>query len=1060
LLQLLEGFERAWQGGNPPQLETFLPAGDSLRSAVLVELIHVDLACRLAKGDSARVEQYLQRYPELANHPGLLLELLGAEYQQRWRHEPNIRPAEYVQRFPQHQEQLWSRLQSLDLRLGERRSTESAAASAAGGLLVLPHTSAALERILQIAGSLEAAWRRGEQPQLDVFLTSGTVFLQQAVLVELVYVDLENRLGKGEPARVETYLQHFPELAEIPGALLDLLEAEYQQRWHREPDIRPAEYLQRFPQQQEQVWSRLQSLELRLGEAGVPGDRQASPVPPGVDAPTVAEEHKALKPLLATTATPLFERPKVSGFDILGELGRGGMGVVYKARQTKLNRVVALKMILAGGHADDADLARFRSEARSAARLQHPNIVQIHEIGEHNGLPYFSLEYCPGGSLAEQLDGTPLPSWLAAGMVETLARTMHAAHQRGIVHRDLKPANVLLSWEEDAFGSSAASASPAERAMPPLDRCILKITDFGLAKKLDASYEQRTQSGAILGTPSYMAPEQALGKSKEVAPTADVYALGAILYELMTGRPPFKAATPLDTLLQVLSAEPVPPRKLRPKVPLDLETICLKCLQKEPNQRYPSAKALARDLRYFLDGEPIDARPMGRTERLIKWVKRRPLVVCLWGVVLLAILCLVSESLWYSSKLQDAHQVAEQASQKAKEQGEALDKSNQQGAAWQKRAVEAEERSDRQEKEARKQLLEAATARYALQLVQAQHALQKDDAAWARATLEQCRPDLRGWEHAHLWRRLDEGERRKFPGHTDAVTGVALSASGKRLISGSADQTVKVWDVPTGQNTFTLTGHADKVSGVAISADGARLVSGSADGTVRVWNATTGRNLLNFPGHTRGATSVALRSDGQRLASGSGDGTVRVWNAISGSILISRKEHTDRVTTVVFSTDGKRLVSGSADGTVKVWDAHTGQITLTLKGHTRGVTSVAISADGKVLATAAGDNTLRLWEAMTGKELQVFKGHAGTVGSVVLSPDGKRLVSVGELVNAKKQPMGTAITIRDTATGLELLTLEETGRGTGCVVFNSNGHQLVLGVGNTVRVLEGTPVEK
>ena len=289
--------------------------------------------------------------------------------------------------------------------------------------------------------------------------------------------------------------------------------------------------------------------------------------------------------------------PIIPGYTIEGELGRGGMGVVYKARQVKADRPVALKMILAGAHAGEQGVARFRVEAESVARLQHPNIVQVFEVGEHDGLPFFSLEFCPGGSLDRKLAGTPLPPKEAAALVELLARAMQEAHNRGVIHRDLKPANVLL----------------AEDGTP-------KVTDFGLAKQLGGSGQ--TQSGAILGTPSYMAPEQASGNSKDVGPATDVYALGAILYECLTGRPPFRAARPLDTILLVVSEEPVPPCRLAPNVPRDLETITLKCLQKSPGRRYPTAGTLADELRSFLDDRPITARPAGWPERAWRWCKR------------------------------------------------------------------------------------------------------------------------------------------------------------------------------------------------------------------------------------------------------------------------------------------------------------------------------------------------------------------------------------------------------------------------------------------------------
>jgi serine/threonine-protein kinase len=308
--------------------------------------------------------------------------------------------------------------------------------------------------------------------------------------------------------------------------------------------------------------------------------------------------------------------PAVPGYEVLGELGRGGMGVVYRARQTKLGRVVALKMVLSGAHAGAADLARFRAEAEAIARLQHPNIVQVHEVGEHGGLPYFSLEYCAGGSLEKQLNGAPRPPEEAAGLVEVLARAMQAAHDKGVIHRDLKPSNVLL----------------AEDGTP-------RITDFGLAKRLGEAGQ--TTTGALMGTPPYMAPEQVQAKSGAVGPATDVYALGAILYELLTGRPPFRAATTMDTLAQVLGQEPVSLRRLNEGVPRDLDTICLRCLHKDPRKRYPSTRELADDLRRFLQGEPIRARPVGSLERAAKWVKRRPAaagVLALFGLLAAVVL--------------------------------------------------------------------------------------------------------------------------------------------------------------------------------------------------------------------------------------------------------------------------------------------------------------------------------------------------------------------------------------------------------------------------------------
>jgi serine/threonine protein kinase len=359
----------------------------------------------------------------------------------------------------------------------------------------------------------------------------------------------------------------------------------------------------------------------REGQDKVPAQ---PPAPPAGDGPTTADysPRPSESGPPAAEPTPAPPRPVVAGYEIVGELGRGGMGVVYKARQRDPKRLVALKMILVGEHAGAEEVARFRTEAEAVARLQHPNIVQVYAIGEAAGRPYLALEFVDGGSLAEQLRGRRWPCRKAARLVETLARAMHHAHWRGIIHRDLKPSNVLLTRE----------GTP-------------KITDFGLAKRLDASVGQ-TPSNAVLGTPSYMAPEQAGGQSKRVGPAADVYALGVILYELLTGQPPFKAETPLNTIMQVVGQEPVAPRRLRPKVPANLETICLKCLRKEPAERYATAQELAADLRRYLKEEPVVARPTSTWGGAFKWIRDNPAGAILIAVVLILFLLSLAQFLW------------------------------------------------------------------------------------------------------------------------------------------------------------------------------------------------------------------------------------------------------------------------------------------------------------------------------------------------------------------------------------------------------------------------------
>jgi tetratricopeptide (TPR) repeat protein len=429
--------------------------------------------------------------------------------------------------------------------------------------------------------------------------------------VTLLLLDQHERWQRGERVLAEAYLEREPQLGSDTEKILDLVYHEIVLREERGETPRLEEYLGRFPQLTDQLRLHFEVHQaLRSGAASAAGGMT---VPPGpADIPP---------------------RPTVPGYTILGLLGRGGMGVVYQARQESLHRLVALKMLLAGDHAERGDLARLRREAEAVAQLQHPNIVQVFDVGEHQGRPYLALELVGGGSLAQHLAGTPQPPRAAAELVETLARAMQHAHEQGIVHRDLKPANVLLV-------TGGLAPPGADDAKPPAAPTP-KITDFGLAKWLNAG-ASHPHSGAVVGTPSYMAPEQAANRPGQVGPAADVYALGAILYECLTGRPPFHGATLLETLEQVRSQEPVPPRLLQPKVPRDLDTICLKCLQKEARKRYASARELAEDLRRFLAGEPIKARPVGAWGQAVKWARRRPAAAALIAVSILGAAALLA----------------------------------------------------------------------------------------------------------------------------------------------------------------------------------------------------------------------------------------------------------------------------------------------------------------------------------------------------------------------------------------------------------------------------------
>jgi eukaryotic-like serine/threonine-protein kinase len=424
-------------------------------------------------------------------------------------------------------------------------------------------------------------------------------------LLRMLRNDQRMRWQQGERIPVEAYLEHFPQLQADAGALLALVEHELTLRAEAGEEPRLEDFCRRFPQFAERWrrdWPRT-ALTLEHVES-------------------LSDDSRLTLHSESPASAAWISLPEVPGYEVLGALGYGGMGVVYQARQRGLDRLVALKMLRAGLEGPRA-LARFRAEAEAIARIQHPNIVQIYEVGDYEGQPFLALEFVPGGSLATKLRGEPQPPRAAAELVELLAWAVAAVHERGVVHRDLKPANVLLAPPPATPGDYAAAL---ERYGQP------KVTDFGLAKRLDID-RGHTQTGAVLGTPGYMTPEQAAGR-KTVGPTTDVWALGAILYECLTGRPPFRGETPVETVMQVLHDDPVPVRQLRPELPRDLETITLKCLRKEAAERYATAADLAADLRRFRQGEPVLGRPPSAAQRLWRWLrKRRELVFLVVGAM-------------------------------------------------------------------------------------------------------------------------------------------------------------------------------------------------------------------------------------------------------------------------------------------------------------------------------------------------------------------------------------------------------------------------------------------
>lgn len=664
-------------------------------------------------------------------------------------------------------------------------------------------------------------------------------------------------------------------------------------------------------------------------------------------------------------------------YELIEVIARGGMGVVYRARQVSLDRVVALKLILAGQFASDEEVERFRREAQAAASLQHANIVAIHEVGEHDGQQYLSMAYVDGQSLAEIIRERPLPAVRAARYVRTVARAVEYAHRQGTLHRDLKPANILIDGDDQP-----------------------RITDFGLARRVDAGSDL-TKSGQILGSPSYMPPEQASGKSGAVGPCSDVYSLGAILYDLVTGRPPFKAATTTDTLLHVVQSEPVSPRTLNPKVPRDLETICLKCLEKEPQRRYRSAGELSEELGRFLAGEPIQARPVSLPGRIWRWCRRNPTVSTLAAGLLVAVLTgLIGISLTARNEYRQRRKAEQAADQN-------------------------------------RRLL------YVADMNVAQQAWDAGNIKHAVDLLERYRPkpgegakDLRGFQWHYLWRRCQRVPNTTILPHGDHVWGIAFSPDGKTLATAACENPVRLWDVETGVPSKTLGKPGYHVS-VAISSDGRTLAAGtSIDRTLTVFDLATGEVQSTVPIANAIFALEFSPTNGSILALADGF-EVRLWDVAKGKLLQSHHRHSSLFVwdvtfspdgkwvasannrelilwnvetgqthvlkndlacgySVAFSPDGKTLVAGGFGGKIWRWDVDRLQPMEPLQGQVRGgIWSLAFSSDGR-LAASFSNGTVSLWDVNTGTEYEVLKGHQGGVLALAFSPDN-RFVASGSL---------------------------------------------------------------
>jgi WD40 repeat protein len=820
---------------------------------------------------------------------------------------------------------------------------------------------------------------------------------------------------EGQPIRVEDLLARTPDLHDDPEGMLDLIVHELSLRARAGEFPPPEEYLGRFPWLADRLEVPLQIQGLFQRESSA---TLHSP-PPSCDG--------------RPTAPP--------GYEIEEEIGRGGMGVVYRARHVALNRRVALKLVLAGPHAGPDRLARIRVEAEAVARLQHPNVVQIFEVGQHDGCTFLALEFVEGNDLARAFAGTPQAPRRVAALVESLARAVHQVHRQGIVHRDLKPANILL----------AADGTP-------------KIADFGLAKLLEGS-TARTDSGAVLGTASYMAPEQASGRPGRVEPATDVYALDAVLYQGLTGRPPFQGETPLDTFQQVLTAEVIPPSRVLPKTPRDLETITLKCLEKDPARRYATAEALADDLRRFLGHRPIRARRAGRAERAGRWCRRNPVLAAALGLAATALVAVAGLSTGfalYQARAAERLRVEQEVAEGERSHAErlALNMALERGVTgqeaddparrliWLAQALSLARADDLPAQEAIRANLSAWAART--------HPLQQIFTAGGPITAAVFRPDGRGLAtashdgRAQVWRVADGTPVGRPMLHAGPIRVVRFSPDGRRVLTASQDGTARLWNGEDGMPIGRPMAHRGPILDAAYSPDGRLVATASEDGTARLWSAEDGAPTGFILSFEKSVRLIAFSPDGRAvLTSDANDRPPRLWRVADGAPLAALRGHLSVLRSVGFSPDGRRVLTASNDTTARLSDAQDGTPIGRPMAHREEVRAVAFGPDGRTVVTASNDGTARLWDARDGTPVGEPMVHQGPVVAVAFSPDGRTVATAGYDNRARLWDAATGA-----STGVALLHQGPVNQ----VAFSPDGRSILTGsVDGTARLWQADP---
>ncbi|MCI0682955.1 MAG: protein kinase [Gemmataceae bacterium] len=827
-----------------------------------------------------------------------------------------------------------------------------------------------------ISETLRDLWSKGERPDVRAVLAAHAGASPEDMLDAIVF-DQRARWQSGERIPAEAYLQWFPALLADDELTLDLVYHEFLLREQQGDEPKVDEYVLRFPKQAESLQLQVELHRAIDKDAWSANDDHADDTAPLADRP-----HRSTPEGLLPDESPL---PEIPGYDILDEIGRGGMGVIYKARRRLDDCLVALKMISSGEFASHDELARFRTEAQAIVQLQHPHIVQVYEVGAHRGLPWFALEYMDRGSLAGRIAGNPLPPREAAQLVEVLARAMQAAHERGIIHRDLKPANVLLA---------TPTAMPANGNGPVTIETtgllgVPKISDFGLAKRLDGDGGQTT-SGAILGTPNYMAPEQAAGKTKHVGPAADIYSLGAILYEALTGQPPHKGATLLETLELVRIHEPTAPDALRPGLPGQLVAICLKALAKEPHRRYPTAAAMADDLRLFLGHGRVKARREVMIERGWRWCRRNPLLAGLSGGV--AILLLVALAvLGIAALVRDERDKAIEAQKRAED------------ADQKTRAALSRLNSAQAEIEMRSHLAKAGFYRRSGQVGQRFKTLAELKAAMALRPSAELRDEMRNEALAALV-LPDVEVAREWQVSPEAASGALVFTRDykkfARLFRSGEVHVGRITDAGGEEVLLRLPAFSEPpYIGPYWSPDGrylliARRKKAGVKDAVRLWRVDGPEPVICLAPEDEDTSiyedALGFSSDSQRVALGQPDGTVRIFDVATGKRLKTLKLAGPPWHLRYHPLDNRLAAAVGKQALILDPEGATPPLLLAQQSP---IWSLDWHPDGKRLAVAGHDMKIHIWDTEAAKEIMALSGHREAGIVLQFNPDGDRMIS-------------------------------------------------------------------